>query len=88
MGNTNKITPLEIPNFHNGSELDKPVTLHILNPQMYKICLICLENIENEKWCTCVKCNIILHNLCEEKYRNEKKYCKCPYCYRIGTLCY
>lgn len=49
-------------------------------------CLICLENIESPKWCKCVKCNIIMHNLCEKIYRNQKRYCECPHCRRIGTI--
>lgn len=51
-----------------------------------KICLICWENIENYKWTKCLRCNITLHDICEETYRNQKGYCKCPHCQRIGSL--
>ena len=49
-------------------------------------CLICWENINTQKWCKCVTCNIMLHDLCEKLYRGEKKYCECPHCRRIGTI--
>ena len=49
-------------------------------------CLICWENINTQAWCKCVKCNITLHNLCEETYRGEKGYCECPHCRRVGTI--
>ena len=46
-------------------------------------CLICWDNINTQTWC---KCNITLHNLCEETYRGEKGYCECPHCRRVGTI--
>jgi hypothetical protein len=49
-------------------------------------CLICWENIGSHKWCKCVRCHIILHELCESTYRGEKDYCECPHCRRIGTI--
>lgn len=49
-------------------------------------CLICWENIGTQKWSKCVRCNIILHNLCEEIYRGDKKICQCPHCRRIGSI--
>ena len=49
-------------------------------------CLICLENINTKKKVTCIKCNIELHINCEEKFRAENGYCKCPHCQQIGTL--
>ena len=49
-------------------------------------CLICLENINTQKFSICIRCNIILHNLCEEKYRDKKNYTECPHCRRIGTI--
>jgi len=51
-----------------------------------KSCLICWEKIINENFVKCVRCNILLHNYCEERYRSYRKYCKCPHCQRIGTL--
>jgi hypothetical protein len=52
----------------------------------FNTCLICWENIDTQKWSKCVKCNIVLHNLCEKTYRGEKGYCECPHCRRIGTI--
>ena len=49
-------------------------------------CLICWKNIDTQKWCKCVRCNILLHSLCEERYRGQKNYCECPHCRRIGTI--
>ena len=51
-----------------------------------KECLICLEMIDETDWTTCINCNIFLHKGCEEKYRANKGYCKCPYCMKIGTM--
>ena len=56
------------------------------NPNELKSCLICWEEISTREWTECVRCNIVLHNLCEKKYRGEKGYCECPHCRRIGTL--
>jgi hypothetical protein len=49
-------------------------------------CLICWENIDSKKWSKCIKCNIVMHNSCEENYRGERGYCKCPHCQRAGTI--
>jgi hypothetical protein len=49
-------------------------------------CFICRKNIDSETWSTCIRCNIILHELCEEKFRGEKNYCQCPHCLKIGTI--
>lgn len=49
-------------------------------------CLICLKHIDKKDLIKCVRCNIKLHNDCEENYRNEKDYTKCPNCQRIGSL--
>lgn len=52
-------------------------------------CLICWEIIDDiQQLSKCVRCNIVMHNICEELYRLEKKYCKCPHCCRIGTIGY
>ena len=52
-------------------------------------CLICWDNIDNTDVIKCIRCNIKLHAYCEETYRNDKRYCKCPHCQQIGTLgCY
>jgi hypothetical protein len=49
-------------------------------------CLICWDEVHNMDRVICVRCNIKLHAYCEEIYRNNKGYCKCPHCQRIGTL--
>jgi len=49
-------------------------------------CLICWENIDDQPWCKCVRCNIIMHDICEETYRGQKGYCQCPYCRRYGSI--
>ena len=51
-----------------------------------KKCLICLEDFDSQKWSKCIRCNILLHNICEKTYRGQKGYCKCPHCQRIGTI--
>ena len=48
-------------------------------------CFLCSENIDSDV-CKCIRCNIKLHNYCEETYRSGKFYCECPHCRRIGTL--
>jgi hypothetical protein len=57
-----------------------------INPHELKSCLFCWEKISTREWTECVRCNIVLHTLCEEKYRGEKRYCECPHCRRIGTI--
>jgi len=49
-------------------------------------CLICLKYIDKKDLIKCVRCNIKLHNDCEEIYRNERDFTKCPGCKRIGSL--
>jgi len=51
-----------------------------------KDCLICWEQVDNNDCVQCIQCNIHLHTYCEETYRGEKGYCKCPHCQGIGTL--
>ena len=49
-------------------------------------CLICWEKIDNQELVTCVRCKIKIHKVCEDKYRTNKDYCKCPHCQRRGSL--
>jgi hypothetical protein len=49
-------------------------------------CLICLDSIAPRTWTQCHRCHIYLHNICEETYRGNRGYCKCPHCQQIGTL--
>ena len=54
-----------------------------------KSCLICWDKIvENIDCVVYIRCNIKLHAYCEQRYRGEKGYCKCPHCQGIGTLGY
>jgi hypothetical protein len=51
-------------------------------------CLICWDKIITNNFTKCLRCNIVLHDDCEETYRNVQNYyyCKCPHCQRIGSL--
>jgi len=50
-------------------------------------CLICWESIGNIH-ARCIGCNIRMHSACEERYRKteERNYCLCPHCKKVGTL--
>jgi hypothetical protein len=50
-----------------------------------KTCFICWEEIKSTSWVQCVRCDILLHCDCNNVY-NNRNYCKCPHCQRIGTL--
>jgi hypothetical protein len=45
----------------------------IENSMKNESCLICWENIGSQKWSKCFECHIVLHKLCEETYRGEKR---------------
>jgi hypothetical protein len=49
-------------------------------------CLICWEKVDEKKWASCTKCNVLLHDTCELLYRGTKTYSECPHCLRIGTI--
>jgi len=51
-----------------------------------RICYICSEYIKEKKFTICVRCEICLHNRCEESFRNTKYYTICPRCDRCGSL--
>lgn len=53
-----------------------------------KSCLICWEEITQNKMCSCVGCNILLHHDCAEKYRQgcENDDNKCPHCQRHNSM--
>lgn len=62
------------------------------NKRLYEIkeeprCLICWESIGNIH-ARCIGCNIRMHSACEERYRKteERNYCLCPHCKKVGTL--
>ena len=57
-----------------------------IHPHENDKCLICWETIHFIDLVQCAQCNIQLHTYCEQTYREEKGYCKCPHCQQIGTL--
>ncbi len=58
----------------------------IINANQNVHCLICWEQIIAGNWCTCIRCNIFLHKMCETTYRGMKQYTQCPHCRRVGTI--
>lgn len=50
------------------------------------ICFICLEHIQEKEHTVCVRCQIGIHNICEESYRTNKYFTVCPRCDRCGSL--
>jgi hypothetical protein len=54
--------------------------------QKDKECHICKKRIEIEELIMCVRCNIKLHSECADSIKDNKSYCKCPNCNRIGSL--
>jgi hypothetical protein len=49
-------------------------------------CLICWENIKQNKFVVCNQCNITMHRGCEKIYRYKKRCNLCPHCQRKGSL--
>jgi hypothetical protein len=51
-------------------------------------CLICWEtnNNDDQDVVICLRCKIKIHKVCEDKYRGNKDYCKCPHCQQRGSL--
>jgi hypothetical protein len=49
-------------------------------------CFICKNPIELEELIICVRCNIKLHSDCANSTKDNKSYCQCPNCNRIGSL--
>ena len=54
--------------------------------QKNKNCYICKKIIEIEELIMCVRCNIKLHSECANHINDNKSYCQCPNCNRIGSL--
>ena len=50
-------------------------------------CFICWNKIVNNKIVKCVYCGIMIHNDCEQQYKKNNNFSRCPHCQRIGTLC-
>ena len=53
-----------------------------------KSCLICWEEITQNKMCGCLGCKILLHRTCAKKYRQscENDDNKCPHCQRPNSI--
>lgn len=51
-------------------------------------CFICSKKINTPPYITCVRCNIALHEDCEQSFRKSKgdNWCICPRCDRCGSL--
>lgn len=49
-------------------------------------CFLCKQDIQPNQLVKCVRCNINIHFDCETKHRNNKQFCFCPNCNKIGTL--
>jgi hypothetical protein len=56
------------------------------NSKNKTICFICSEDIKEKQFTVCVRCEIGIHNICEESYRTNKYYTVCPRCDRCGSL--
>ena len=59
---------------------------HSSSIQSYEVdkCLICWEDISHVTAAKCLQCNIYMHTHCEDKWRGDKGYCKCPHCSAVG----
>ena len=53
-----------------------------------RVCSICSQPCKENQITICGRCKCVLHNKCEEKYRGDISYCKCPICGDIETLLY
>jgi hypothetical protein len=49
-------------------------------------CLICWEDVLQGPAAKCLQCNIQMHTHCEETWRGDKGYCKCPHCSHVGLI--
>jgi hypothetical protein len=51
-------------------------------------CIICMEQIDDNMYVACIGCPIKLHHECQrnDNVFNNRNYCKCPHCRRVGTL--
>jgi hypothetical protein len=55
-----------------------------IHPRENDKCLICWEDISRGTAAKCLQCNIYMHAHCEDKWRGDKGYCKCPHCSAVG----
>jgi len=55
-----------------------------IHPRENDKCLICWDEFLPGPAAQCLQCNIIMHTHCEEKWRGDKGYCKCPHCSAVG----
>ena len=51
-------------------------------------CYICRKLVNKDELIICIypNCKTILHSTCEDIYRHNRNYCKCPSCGKTGTL--
>ena len=56
--------------------------------KLNNICYICREQIIKDNLIICINphCKIILCIKCQDIYRHNRNYCKCPNCGEIGSL--
>ena len=57
-----------------------------IHPRENDKCLICWEDISKCTAAKCLQCNIYMHTHCEDKWRGDKGYCKCPHCSTVGLI--
>ena len=55
-----------------------------IHPRENDKCLICWDEFLPGPAAQCLQCNIFMHTHCEEKWRGDKGYCKCPHCSAVG----
>ncbi len=49
-------------------------------------CIICWDPVDKSELVVCVQCKIIMHKKCEEMYKNNVEFSKCPHCQKVGGL--
>jgi hypothetical protein len=50
------------------------------------LCYICRKIIHKDELVNCVVCKANIHVKCEDVYRHNRNYSKCPKCGNVGTL--
>jgi hypothetical protein len=69
-----------------GNDSSKGNNVNNSNNKNKTICFICSEHIQEKEHTVCVRCQIGIHNICEESYRTNKYFTVCPHCDRCGSL--
>jgi len=67
------------------------IIMSMMRKKKVEKCFLCSKNIEhnNKVYICCTKCQISLHEYCEDTYRqksNNTINCKCPHCKAIGSM--